>query len=230
MGRALRTDVGDYVYHVLNRANARSTLFKKKSDYELFEKVLEEAKQKVEAKEKVDMRILSYTIMPNHWHLVLYPKNDGDLSKFVSWLTLTHTQRWHAEHHTIGHGHLYQGRYKSFLCEDDAHFIQLVRYVERNPLRANLVKKAEDWQWGSVWRREKGTPKQKKLLSVWPVPTPRGYATLLNEPQSKQEVDSLRRAITRGNPYGSDVWTERTIKEFNLETTVTPRGRPKKGS
>ena len=224
MGRALRTDIGDYVYHALNRANARSTLFKKRTDYELFESVLEEAR------ERVGMRVLAYTVMPNHWHLVLYPKKDGDLSTFVNWLTLTHTQRWHASHHTIGHGHLYQGRYKSFLCEKDEHFVQLVRYVERNPLRANLVRRAEAWRWGSAWRRTSGTPKQKKLLDEWPVPIPRSYATLLNEPQSEDEVEAMRCAITRGNPFGSDAWTERTIKKFKLETTIRPRGRPKKGS
>lgn len=224
MGRALRTDIGSYVYHVLNRANARSTLFKKKTDYELFEKVLEEAK------ERIEMRILSYCVMPNHWHLVLYPLQDGDLSKYVNWLTLTHTQRWHAAHHTIGYGHLYQGRYKSFLCEKDEHFIQLVRYVERNPLRATFVERAEDWQWGSAWRRSQGTPKQKKLLDKWPVPMPRGYSTLLNEPQSEKEVEAMRRASTRGSPYGSESWTDRMIKKFNLETTVRMRGRPRKGS
>lgn len=224
MGRALRTDVGDHVYHVLNRANARSTLFKKKADYELFERVLGEAK------ERVGMRVLAYVVMPNHWHLVLYPQQDGDLSKFVNWLTLTHTQRWHSMHNTIGHGHLYQGRYKSFLCEEDSHFIQLVRYVERNPLRANLVKRVDDWRWGSAWRRTKGTPEQKKLLDQWPVPIPRSYATLLHEPQSSEEVEALRRAITRGSPYGSDAWMEKTVTKFKLETTVQARGRPKKGS
>lgn len=224
MGRALRTDVADYVYHVLNRANARATLFKTKADYELFEKVLEEAK------ERIDVRILAYSIMPNHWHLVLYPRNDGALSKFTNWLTLTHTQRWHAAHHTIGHGHLYQGRYKSFICEEDKHFINLVRYVERNPLRARLVKRAEDWRWGSAWRRTKGTSKQKKLLCEWPVPMPRGYASFLNEPQTHSEVEAMRRSIKRGSPYGSNSWTGKIIEQFKLETTIRPRGRPNKGS
>ena len=149
---------------------------------------------------------------------------------FVNWLTLTHAQRWHAAHHTIGHGHLYQGRYKSFLCEEDARFIQLVRHVERNPLRANLVQRAEQWRWGSAWRRTKGSPKQKNLLDEWPVSISRGYVTLLNEPQSEDEVDAMRRAVIRGNPYGSDTWTEKIIKKFKLETTVRPRGRPRKGS
>ena len=138
MPRAIRTDVGNYCYHVINRANARLPIFFKEEDYVLFEQVLEEAK------EKYDMRILAYILMPNHFHLVLYPKNDGDLSKFMQWLTLTHTQRWHNQKMTRGTGHLYQGRYKSFLIEEDNHLLSVIRYVERNALRANLVKKAEN--------------------------------------------------------------------------------------
>ena len=138
MGRALRVDVGDHVYHVLNRANARAGLFAKKQDYALFESILEEAI------ERIDTRLLAYSVMPNHWHLVVYPREDGDLAKFMNWLTLTHTQRFHAEHGTTGYGHLYQGRYKSFLCEEDRHFLQLVRYVERNAKRAQFVTRAEE--------------------------------------------------------------------------------------
>ena len=224
MGRALRTDIGGHVYHVLNRANARVTIFEKKSDYELFEDVL------TAAKERFNMRILAFVIMPNRWHLVLQPHKDGDLAKFVNWLTLTHTQRYHAIHKSIGHGHLYQGRYKSFLCEEDSHFIQLVRYVERNPLRAGLVERAEDWRWGSAWIRENGSAEQKKLLSEWPVPMPARYSTLLNDPQSEDEVDAMRRSVARGNPYGSDAWSADMIDKFNLEATIRARGRPKKGS
>lgn len=224
MGRALRVDVGDYVYHVLNRANARAGLFTKKQDYLLFESILEDAV------DRVDMRLLSYCVMPNHWHLVLYPRKDGDLSKFMNWLTLTHTQRWHAEHGTTGYGHLYQGRYKSFLCEEDEHFLQLVRYVERNPKRAQLVDTAEDWQWGSVWRREHGSRERKRVLSEWPVPIPGDYISFLNEPQTIAEIDTIRTTIRRGSPFGSEAWTKNAIKRFDLETTMRPRGRPRKGS
>ena len=140
MGRVLRTDIGNYVYHVLNRANARVRIFDNDKDYQLFKEIL------VEAKEKCNMRLLAYCIMPNHWHIVVNPKKDGDLSKFMNWLTLTHTQRWHVSKKTTGQGHLYQGRYKSFLCQNDNHFLVLVRYVERNALRANLVSSAEEWK------------------------------------------------------------------------------------
>ncbi len=224
MGRALRTDIADHVFHVLNRANARLPLFEKDADYILFEEVLGEAR------DRVDMRILAYTVMPNHWHLILYPRKDGDLSRFMNWLTLTHTQRWHASHHTIGHGHLYQGRYKSFLCESDGHFLQLARYVERNPLRANLVKHSDEWRWGSAYRRNRGSDNSKKLLAEWPIPMLSDYAIVLQEPQSEDELNALRRSVTRGSPFGSPGWTDRTVTAHGLRTTVKPRGRPNKGS
>ena len=176
------------------------------------------------------MRLFAFTVMPNHWHLVLQPRKDGDLQKFMNWLTLTHTQRWHAQHGTTGYGHLYQGRYKSFLCEEDKYFLQLVRYVERNPLRANLVDKADTWQWGSIYRRMRGSPEQKKILSEWPVRVPSDYPSFLNEPQTLVELESIRIAMRRGNPFGSEMWMDNAVKKFNLETTTKPRGRPKKGS
>ncbi|MBU3942870.1 transposase, partial [Patescibacteria group bacterium] len=148
MPRTNRIDIANIPYHVINRANARIQIFDEDRDYKLFEEVLEEAK------EKFDMGILSYCIMPNHWHLVLYSKTDGNLQLFMRWLSMTHTRRWHSQHKSIGSGHLYQGRYKSFLVQEDDYLLQLFKYVERNPLRAKLVNKAEDWKWSSLWRRE----------------------------------------------------------------------------
>jgi len=114
------------VYHVLNRANARMTIFENPHDYDAFERVLEEAV------ERTNMRLLAYCVMPNHWHLVAWPAEDGQLSRFTGWLTLTHTQRRHAHRHSTGSGHVYQGRFKSFPVQDDEHFLAVCRYVERN--------------------------------------------------------------------------------------------------
>ena len=222
MPRTQRTDIGGYIYHVLNRANARVQIFDNDKDYQLFESILEEAVK------KFDVRILAYEMMPNHWHLVLYPKKDGDLALFMGWLTNTHTRRWHTEKGTIGQGHLYQGRYKSFICQDDNHFIALVRYVERNAKKANLVKKAENWKWSSVWRRENGTAKQKKILSEWPVSKPKDYLEWLNKSQTENEEKTIEKSIIKGNPFGGDGWVEKIVKKFNLEQTLRKVGRPKK--
>jgi putative transposase len=223
MPRIKRTDVGNHVYHVLNRANARVRIFDDNVDYQHFEAVLEEGL------ERFDMRLLAYCIMPNHWHLVLYPRNDGDLQKFMGWVTNTHTRRWHTRKGTIGHGHLYQGRYKSFLVEADAYFLTLVRYVERNAKKANLARRAELWRWGSAWRRKQGTPQQKKLLSSWPVARPRDYVSWLNAPQTAREEEAIERSIGKNIPFGSDAWTLTTVKKYGLEQTLRSVGRPRKG-
>ncbi len=222
MPRIARTDIGDYVYHVINRSNACVQIFDNDKDYLQFENILEEAV------EKYEMRLLAYCIMPNHWHLVLHPKNDGYMRVFMGWLTNTHTRRWHTEKETIGHGHLYQGRYKSFICQTDEHFLTLVRYVERNAKKANLVKKAEDWRWSSIWRREKGSQKQIKLLSSWPISQPDDYLRLLNKPLTQSEEEALERSTAKDVPYGNDAWVEKIVKKFGLEQTLRKVGRPRK--
>ena len=138
MGRAKRIDTGGIVYHVINRANGRLRIFKKRADFEAFERIL------AEGIERFGMRVCGYCIMGNHWHLVLWPRDDGDMSQFMRWVTLTHTQRWHVAHGTVGIGHVYQGRYKSFPVQGNSHYLTVMRYVEANPLRAKMVETAGD--------------------------------------------------------------------------------------
>jgi len=103
--------------------------------------------------------------LPNHWHFVLWPRGDGELSESVRWLTLPHTQLWYAAHRTAGTDPLYQGRFKSFPVQDDEYFWTVCRYVERNAVRANLVRRAEAWPWGSLHRWTQGSVKEKALLA-----------------------------------------------------------------
>ena len=224
MGRALRIDIGGEIYHVLNRANARMTIFEKENDYQIFETILEEAKG------RYSIQIFSYQIMPNHWHFCLCPEKDGDMTKFVQWLTLTHTQRWHAHHRSMGTGHLYQGRYKSFLVQKDNYFLQLCRYIENNTLRAKLVQRAEDWRWSSLWRREYGTDKQKELLSPWPIAIPNDYLEQVNNFLTENELEHIRVSISKSRPYGNDNWINKIVQRFGLEITLRQQGRPRKGS
>lgn len=134
MPRGPRYAPGGLVYHALNRAVARLPLFEKDGDYAAFERVL------ALALAKHPTRLLGYCLMPNHWHMVLWPRRDGELTAFLRWLTHTHTMRWHAHYHTAGTGHLYQGRFKAFPIQEDDHLYAVLRYVERNALRANLSK------------------------------------------------------------------------------------------
>ncbi len=222
MPRRPRVTPGGLVYHVLNRAVARLPLFQKRVDYEAFERVL------ALAVERHPLRVLAYSVMPNHWHMVLWPRQDGQLTAFLRWLTHTHTMRWHAHHHTAGTGHLYQGRFKAFPVQTDEHFLTVCRYIERNALRANLVLRAEQWRWSSLWRRESGAGESKSLLSEWPVERPDNWLEMVNQPQSAAELEAVRRCVTRSAPYGSASWQMHTARRLGLEFTLRPRGRPRR--
>jgi putative transposase len=224
MGRSLRASEGGYVYHVLNRANARLSIFEGDGDYEAFEQVL------LQAVERTETRLLAYCLMPNHWHLVVWPQEDGELSRFVGWLTLTHTQRWHAHRRSAGCGHVYQGRFKSFPIQEDEHLYTVARYVERNALRARLVRRAQQWRWGSLFRWQRGHAEDRRLLAAWPLPRRAGWIDQVNQPQTEAELAAVRRSIERGVPFGDESWTRRVVRHLGLETTLRPRGRPRKAN
>ncbi len=215
------------VYHVLNRGNARARIFDGDSDFEAFEQLLMAGLQRTR------MRLLAYCLMPNHWHMVLWPRGDGDLPAFVGWVTMTHTQRVHAARGTAGSGHLYQGRYKSFPVQSDAHFLTVCRYVERNAKRARLVRRAENWRWCSLWHRAAGARSELRL-DDWPVDRPRNWTQRVNKPETPEELQELRQTLKRNRPYGDRRWVTRISKRLGLESTLRPRGRPtkktKKGS
>jgi len=221
MPRRPRGLTGGYVYHVLNRSVARATLFRKEGDYVAFEKVLQEAF------EWQPMRLLSYAVMPNHWHMVVWPRRDGELSEFFRWLTVTHTQRWHAHYHTSGTGPLYQGRFKSFPVQSDEHLLTVCRYVERNALRAKLVKQGEAWRWSSLWRRQQG---DAGWLADWPVSRPATWVKFVNGIETEGELIELRRCVSRGRPYGTATWTGSTATRLGLEASLRAQGRPKKAN
>ncbi len=140
MPRRPRNASGGLAYHVLNRRVGRLPLFEKPADYAAFEKILHEANK------RTGIRIAACCLMTIHWHLLLWPQRDGELSEVMRWVTVTHTQRWHAHRHTSGSGPVYQGRFKAFPVETDERFLTVARYVERNAVRAKLVARAEEWQ------------------------------------------------------------------------------------
>ena len=223
MGRPNRAADGGLIYHVLNRANAGMTIFAKDEDYEAFECVLEQAV------ERTKMRLLAYCVLPSHWHLVVWPDEDGQLSRFAGWLTLTHTQRWHAHRQTTGSGHVYLGRFKSFPVQEDEHFLAVCRYVERNALRAGLVERAQSWRWCSLYRWKHGTAKAKSLLATWPLARRPGWVEHVNAPQTDAELAALHRSMGRGNPFGEESWSSKMADKLDLQSTLRPRGRPRKG-
>jgi putative transposase len=218
MPRTSRAAVGGIVYHVLNRGNGRMGIFREPVDYEAFLKLL------VDGKEKADVEVFGFCLMPNHWHLVLRPKTDTDLAAYLSWVTNTHVKRYRV-HYRRTSGHLYQGRYKSFPVEEDAYFLTLLRYVEANPRRAKLVVKAEQWRWSSLGCDRKLA---ERLLDPWPLDRPRGWRGIVNQPLSDDDRDRVETSLERGRPLGSDAWTLRMARRLDLQYTLRPRGRPRK--
>jgi putative transposase len=218
MPRTARASVGGVCFHVLNRGNGRAKVFRKEGDYAAFLDLM------AAANERLPLRILGYVLMPNHFHLVLWPHGDGDLSRWMQWLLTSHVRRYHRHYH--GSGHVWQGRFKAFPIEQDEHLLAVLRYVERNPLRANLVERAEAWAWSSLsWRRSRKRP---EMLADWPVPCPRNWLATVNAVQTAGELAALRRCMARGAPFGGERWSARVAKQLGLESSLRPRGRPRK--
>jgi putative transposase len=200
------------------------TIFEKAEDYDAFLRVLEETWR------LVPLPIYAFTVMPNHWHFVVRPAAKGQVSEFFRRLTVTHTMRWHAYYGTGGSGHLYQGRFKSFPVQNDEHLLTVMRYVERNPLPANFVERAEAWRWGSCWWRRRPVEERPWLVIPDDPPLPRQWITHVNKPQTESEVKAIRECIRRGSPFGDERWTRRSVIRLGLQSTLRPRGRPRKPS
>jgi len=221
MPRPLRQTARGFCYHVLNRGNGWTDVFHKAEDYQALVRLMQEAC------ERLPMRILGYCLMPNHFHLVLWPNEDGVVSLWMQWLMSSHVRRYHRRYH--GSGHVWQGRFKSFPVQSDEHLLTVLRYVERNPLRRDLVQRAEAWEWGSLWwwRRRDESP---AFLTECPVARPDDWVDRVNRPETEAELTALRGCLTRGKPYGSQTWQPRTGRRLGLESTLRPRGRPRKGA
>ena len=218
MPRTSRAIVADHCYHVLNRGNNRMRLFNDRSDYIAFLWLL------AESFDAFDVPVLAACVMPNHLHLVMRPRRDDDLARWAHWLFTTHARRHHKKHDTTGR--VWQGRFKASVAQTDRHLLVLLRYVERNALTSKLVTRAEDWEWGSLRWRERGSGPIR--LSPSPTPLPAGWINYVNEPQTAAEAEAIRNAIERQAPYGDEHWCKSTATELGLEKTMAPRGRPRR--
>jgi putative transposase len=215
MPRTVRASQGKFCYHVLNRGNARSEVFHKPEDYAAFLQALSESSV------RLPMGLLAYCLMPNHFHLVLRPVGDGDLSRWMQWLMTTHVRRY--LRHYVHSGHVWQGRFKAFPIQDDEHLVTVVRYVERNPLRANLVTRAEDWPWSSLGASPTQADVRPNLASEELLR--RGdWAEFVNQPMTEAEVEAIGRSINRSRPYGTETWTLDTAERLGLEFSLRSRG------
>ena len=230
MARKARYCPGGYVYHVLNRSVGRIALFRCEEDYAAFERVM------VEAYARVPLRIMSWCLMKNHWHFVVWPHSDDQVTDFFRALAHTHAMRWRVARRSVGWGPLYQGRFKAFPVQSGEPLRTVCRYVERNALSAGVVKRAEHWRWGSLWLRHQTgmgdqTPAMMQMLSPgppgrWPALGP--WTAAVNAVQTRKELSRLEISERRSRPFGGEVWLLQTVVNLNLEHTIRSEGRPKK--
>jgi len=220
MPRTGRIAPGGFVFHVLNRGVGKTRLFRSQKDYQAFQRCL------IQTLDNTPMRILDYCVMPNHWHLLLWPEKDGELAEFMMRLTNMHVRRWLTAHNQVGSGHLYQGRYKSFATQDDDHLTTVARYIERNALRAGLVIRAEDWPWSGVGQN--ALPGDLQIpLTDWPVRRRSDWLQWLNAPQTAAEEEAIRRCCRESRPYGTASRIERSKKVLGWQEPGKA-GRPRK--
>ena len=196
-------------------------VFQEDADYLAFMTLLEEGRQ------RTGMRILSFCLMPNHWHMVLWPKKDGDLAAFLGWVSTTHVRRWRQHRETLGAGHLYQGRFKSFPVQRNEQLYRILRYVEGNPRRAQLATRAQTWPFSSLYSGQ-CPPEHAVTLSAWPVDRPADWPQQVNKNIDPAELNLLHLHVQRSRPFGTDAWIRQTAKRLDLEWTIRDRGRPRK--
>jgi putative transposase len=218
MPRTARASVGGICYHVINRGNAQIEVFHKDDDYRAFVELIGLACQ------RISMRVLACCVMPNHFHLALWPRSDRDLGRWMQWLLTAHVRRYHR--HYRSSGHVWQGRFKAFPIEQDDHLLTVLRYVERNPLRAGLVEQAENWRWSSLHHWRSNGPLNG--IDSGPVPRPEPWIDWVNQPLSAGELDQIRHSVNRGTPYGSADWVSRMAAQLGLGASLRSRGRPRK--
>lgn len=210
MPRIPRGQVGGYAYHILNRGNGSGTVFHKDGDFLAFLDLL------VTAKRKFPVKVFCLCLMSNHFHLVVQPESEATLSPFMQWWLTSHVRRYHQ--HYGSHGHVWQGRFKSFPIQQDGHLLTVLRYVLRNPVRAGLVEHAIHWPWSSL--------RLPELSDPLPIETPIDWLEWIDQPLFDHELTMLRTCVNRQQPFGAVDWRTTIASALGLESTLRSRGRP----
>ena len=224
MPRPLRPIADGLVYHVVNRGNNRQNVFRKQADFEAFLQAL------ADLKARKPFKLYGYCLMNNHFHLLLRPTG-ATVSRIVQSLLVSHTQRYH-KHYRSG-GHVWQGRFKSPVIQSDEHLLNVLRYIEANPLRAAIVTRCEDYQWSSYGVHGLGIASELidpltvyDALSPYPLVRQRKWTEKVHLPMDDRTLAAIRRSNASGLPYGDRAWVKRLATKLKLDLTIRPRGRP----
>lgn len=214
MPRIARALADNCCYHLINRGNGRQQVFHKDGDYHTFINLL------LQARGKYTVKVLAWCLMPNHFHLFVQPEEADQLHKWMQWLMTTHVRRYHKHYGTSGH--VWQGRYKSFIVQDNDYLLTVARYIEGNPVRAKLSPTAAEWPWASHQVR-KDAPEELRPDPL-PISLPDDWATYVDTPLTDAEIEKVRNSVNRQTPFGCESWRDELCLKMGLQSTMRQRG------
>lgn len=201
-----------HFFHVFNRVIEGRTLFEVPGQYDAFLELLGRATTRYR------IRVYAFVLMPSHWHIILWAADQAELSRCMQWLETDHAQSWRVAKGSRGRGAVYQSRFKAVWIERESEFLRASRYVERNPVRARMVARAEHWQWSSAWPSAHGPDGFR--CEEWPVAKPADWLDRLNEPEQPAELLELRSWMARGTVLGGKAGAESSPGHYSSDIVL----------
>lgn len=207
------------VLHLLTRGNNRKQLFKDDSGYNSYLNLLKRYKQ------ENNIIIYHYCLMPNHVHLIVAINPKSNISRFVKQLNLSYLQYFGKKYSHCGH--LWQGRFKSLIISEDGYLITCGRYIESNPVKAQLVKKPEDYRWSSYNLYAYG--QKDSIVTYNPIYLDWGRTKVSRQRNYRESIEENDVKINFNARFlGSDEFVRKMEKKFRVKDIKTYRGRPRK--
>ena len=216
--RAIPLSAGLF-FHVCNRSAKKTRLFTSADDYALLERMM------FANLRCFPIALYAYCVMPTHWHFLVQPQSNDALPRYMHRVTWRHARVWRDARDSRGEGVVYQGRFRAVPIQSETQFLRVSRYIERNPLRAGLVHRAEQWKWSSLWRWHTG--EGVDWLADWPVARPETWIEDVNLPQNEAEESAIRTTLRTGEPLGTSDWCRQTRARLGMAERGRP-GRPRK--
>jgi putative transposase len=216
-----------FVYHAINRGNNRADVLGEAGDHEAFLEAMERAR------ERYPFRLYGYCLMTNHFHLLIRPEGGQSISRILQSLTVAHTWRYHKRHGSVGH--VWQGRFRSPVIQDDGHLLVVLRYIEANPLRAGMVDDLAGYRWSSFLAHGHGRADplldplpEYEALGRTPAERQARWRRKVVAPQDARELTAVRESVRSGKPLGEADWVTAHAATLGIELNPRPRGRPRK--
>ena len=225
MPRKPRFFLPDIPVHIVQRGHSREPVFFENDDYSAYLHWVEEAAERHECE------IHAYVLMTNHAHLLVTPRDKKSVS-----LLMQHIGRRYTPYvnHTYGtSGSIWEGRFKSSLIQDEKYLLTCMRYIELNPVRANMVTNPAQYRWCSY--RCNAQAKDNNLITPHPLYQQLGrttlerceaYKALFKAHLDPEDLKDIRASLQTGTPLGNEYFKEKIEKKLKTKVGQARRGRP----